>query len=79
MRDNIRAGHVEVDGLDIAAADARGETDRPHGYGVYVLQRESSATHPIAASTFAIQDPNEQVFAMDCQENSGRRQRQPPR
>ena len=26
-----------MDGLDIIAADARGETERPHGYGVYVL------------------------------------------
>ena len=37
-RDKVRKGHVEVDGLDIIAADTRGETDRPHGYGVYVLQ-----------------------------------------
>jgi hypothetical protein len=36
-RDSVRSGHVEVDGLDIIAADARGETERPHGYGVYVL------------------------------------------
>ncbi|TMV01218.1 hypothetical protein [Brucella haematophila] len=38
FRDRLRAGHVDVDGLDIIAADARGETDRPKGYGVYVLQ-----------------------------------------
>lgn len=43
-RDNIRSGQVRVNGLDIAMADARGETDipygydRPTGYGVYVLQ-----------------------------------------
>ena len=37
-RDKVRAGHVEVNGLDIIAADARAETDRPHEYGVYVLQ-----------------------------------------
>ena len=37
-RDKVRAGHVEVDGLDIITADARGESERPHGYGVYVLQ-----------------------------------------
>ena len=37
-RDRVRGGHVDVHGLDIVAADARGETDRPHGYGVYVLQ-----------------------------------------
>jgi len=36
-RDKVRAGHVDVDGLDIIAADARGENERPHGYGVYVL------------------------------------------
>ena len=37
VRNELRAGHVEVDGLDIVAADARAETERPHGYGVYVL------------------------------------------
>lgn len=37
-RDRVRGGHVEVHGLDVVAADARGESDRPHGYGVYVLQ-----------------------------------------
>lgn len=37
VRDELRAGHVEVDGLDILAADERAETERPHGYGVYVL------------------------------------------
>lgn len=37
-RERVRGGHVEVRGLDIIAADARGERDRPHGYGVYVLQ-----------------------------------------
>jgi hypothetical protein len=36
-RDNVRAGHVDVDRLDIVAADARAEQERPHGYGVYVL------------------------------------------
>jgi hypothetical protein len=35
-RDKVRAGHVDVDGLDIVTADARGETERPRGYGVYV-------------------------------------------
>jgi hypothetical protein len=34
-RDKVRGGHVEVNGL---AADARGERERPHGYGVYVIQ-----------------------------------------
>lgn len=36
-RDKVRSGHVDVHGLDIIAADARGETERPHGFGVYVL------------------------------------------
>jgi hypothetical protein len=36
-RDKVRGGHVDVNGLDIIAADARGEAERPHGYGVYVL------------------------------------------
>ena len=37
-RDKVRAGHVEVDGLDIVTADARRETERPHSYSVYVQQ-----------------------------------------
>ena len=37
-RDRIRSGHVSINGLDIAAADALEERDRPQGYGVYVLQ-----------------------------------------
>jgi hypothetical protein len=37
-RDKVRSGHVDVDGLDVVAADARGQTDRPNGYGVDVLQ-----------------------------------------
>ncbi|HET7910445.1 MAG TPA: hypothetical protein VFL49_00290 [Pseudolabrys sp.] len=37
-RDKVRGGHVDVIGLDIVAADARAEKDRPQGYGVYVLQ-----------------------------------------
>jgi len=37
-RDKVRSGHVEVNGLDIIAADARGRTERPQGYGVYVIQ-----------------------------------------
>jgi len=37
-RQNVRSGHAQVNGLDIVAADARAETERPHGYGVYVLQ-----------------------------------------
>jgi hypothetical protein len=37
-RGKVCAGHVEVDGLDIVAADARPQHERPHGYGVHVLQ-----------------------------------------
>ncbi len=37
-RDKVQSGHVDVNGLDIVAADARGGTERPHGYGVHVLQ-----------------------------------------
>jgi hypothetical protein len=36
-RNKVRGGHVEVNGLDIMAADARAESERPHGYGVSVL------------------------------------------
>ena len=32
-RDAIKSGHIDVDGLDIVAADAR-TTERPHGFGV---------------------------------------------
>ena len=34
----VRAGHVEVDGLDIEAADTTSAQPRPHEYGVSVLQ-----------------------------------------
>jgi hypothetical protein len=37
-RDAVRGGHVDVDGLDVIAADARAQTERPHGYGVSVVQ-----------------------------------------
>ncbi len=37
-RDKIRSGHIEVDGLDILAADVRAQRERPHGFGVYVIQ-----------------------------------------
>ncbi len=37
-RDQVRAGHVEVNGLDIVSADATAQTDMPRGYGVSVLQ-----------------------------------------
>ena len=34
----VRSGRIEVDGLDIRSADTRGERERPHDYGVSVLQ-----------------------------------------
>jgi hypothetical protein len=34
----VRGGHVEIEGLDIIAADARSGKERPHEYGVDVLQ-----------------------------------------
>jgi hypothetical protein len=37
-RDNVRSGHVDVDGLDVIAADARAQSDRPSGFGVKVIQ-----------------------------------------
>lgn len=37
-RDQVRAGHVEVNGLHVVHADTRGQTERPQGFGVAVLQ-----------------------------------------
>ena len=37
-RDKVTSGHVDVDGLDIVAADARVFDDRPKGFGVEVIQ-----------------------------------------
>jgi hypothetical protein len=37
-KDNVHGGRVEVQGLAILAADSRAEQDRPHEYGVSVLQ-----------------------------------------
>lgn len=34
----VRGGHVEVDGLDVIAADALRWSERPRGYGVHVAQ-----------------------------------------
>jgi hypothetical protein len=34
----VRRGHVDVDGLAVAAADLRGRTERPHGFGVDAMQ-----------------------------------------
>jgi hypothetical protein len=36
-RDAVRSGHVEVENLDVVAADAREEARRPKGYGVEVI------------------------------------------
>ena len=38
VSDKVRSGRIEVDGLDIRSADTRGERERPHDYGVSVLQ-----------------------------------------
>ena len=37
-RDGVRSGHLEVNALDILAADSRLEQERPLGYGVSVIQ-----------------------------------------
>jgi len=37
-RNRIRAGHVEVRDLHIIAADSRAATERPKGFGVFVIQ-----------------------------------------
>jgi len=37
-RDAVRAGHVSVEGLTVESADVRGRVERPHGWGVEVLQ-----------------------------------------
>jgi hypothetical protein len=37
-RECVRAGHVDVEGLDIVAADARAASERSQAYGVNVLQ-----------------------------------------
>jgi hypothetical protein len=37
-RDKVRAGHVEVQNLDIVAADSTSATERPNGFGVFVIQ-----------------------------------------
>ncbi|MBN8492874.1 MAG: hypothetical protein J0M00_15790 [Burkholderiales bacterium] len=52
----LRAGHVDVDGLDIEAADTRLCSERPRGFGVEVLQgaftlwnRQQDSTSVISA------------------------------
>ncbi|MFF4820338.1 hypothetical protein ACFY2K_37850 [Kitasatospora sp. NPDC001309] len=37
-RDAVRSGHVHVEDLTVEAADLRGRTDSPHGFGVDTLQ-----------------------------------------
>ncbi|GAB3268136.1 hypothetical protein GCM10027449_01210 [Sinomonas notoginsengisoli] len=37
-QDAVRAGHVQIEGLTIEAADVRGRALRPHGFGVEALQ-----------------------------------------
>lgn len=36
--DKVRAGHVQVEGLNVRSADVRGRFLRPHGFGVDALQ-----------------------------------------
>jgi hypothetical protein len=36
-RDKVKGGHVEAENIDIVAADARGFSERPKGYGVEVI------------------------------------------
>jgi len=36
-RDKVRGGHVEAENIDLIAADARGFSERPKGYGVEVI------------------------------------------
>jgi hypothetical protein len=37
-RGKVFSGHVVVDGLDVIAADARGQPEQPRGFGVRVIQ-----------------------------------------
>jgi len=64
-RENVRGGHVEIDGLDIVAADARAERERPHGYGVYVIQGAFTLWNMQA-------DPNVQITANLLRMRAGR-------
>ncbi|WP_028937342.1 hypothetical protein [Pseudonocardia spinosispora] len=36
--EQVRAGHVQVEGLRVLSADVRGRSRRPHGFGVEALQ-----------------------------------------
>ncbi|QUY62108.1 hypothetical protein [Gulosibacter molinativorax] len=37
-KDQVRSGHVQVEGVHVASADVRGRAARPHGFGVDALQ-----------------------------------------
>jgi hypothetical protein len=37
-RDKVKLGHVQVQNLDIVAADSRSAAERPNGFGVFVIQ-----------------------------------------
>jgi hypothetical protein len=64
-RDAVRNGRVEIDGLDIIAADTRAEAERPHGFGVSVLQG--------AFTLWNLQlDPNIQIEASLLRLSAGR-------
>lgn len=55
-RNRIRAGRVDVRDLDIIAADSRAATERPKGFGVFVIQG--------AFTLWNLQpDPNERITA----------------
>lgn len=56
-RGNVRRGHIVVDGLDIVSADSTSLTDRPHEYGVDVLQG--------AFTLWNMQDDKEAVITAD--------------
>jgi hypothetical protein len=54
-REKVRGGRVDVDGLDIVAADARAAPDRPSGFGVDVLQGAFTLWNMQSDPTVAIQ------------------------
>jgi hypothetical protein len=37
-RNKVRAGHIDVQDLDIVSADSRAAAERPNGFGVFVLR-----------------------------------------
>src|ERR1700746_422651 len=55
--DKVRSGRIEVDGLDIRFADTRGERERPHEYGVFVLRG--------AFTLWSLQSDEEVVISAD--------------